>query len=303
MGQISISNILCTFVLGDLPGASWCRQNYIPLLKRQKEDQNKLALDGKKIVVLCDETTDAGGRCVFNVLFKVLDSSSTLDSVILAASVVLDAANGQNCANAILDTLQRYNVSYEDVVGIMSDSARYMTTCFNTLNGLMDPLIQIQCWAHKLNLVGSIWAENMEILNTAVTRIKNAFLNTRKRKNHYLEFLRSKYGDDSDMVTLFPMPVQTRWNSWFKSVSYISKHIDDLVEFFNSCNDGNMGIEYFKDCSTSDILEIKIQATFVGLTCSALVDLLIFLEGTKYPTAHVLVDKVEELFQKLLMYC
>lgn len=63
-----------------------------------------------------------------------------------------------------------------------------------------------------------------------------------------------------------------------------------------------MGVMFFKDCSAAKLLEIKILAVFVGQTCTSLVDLLTFLEGSKYPTSHVLYDKLGDLETKLSVW-
>ena len=37
------------------------------------------------------------------------------------------------------------------------DSARYMTKCAQTLQGLIEELNHVQCWAHKFNLAGNVF--------------------------------------------------------------------------------------------------------------------------------------------------
>jgi hypothetical protein len=143
---------------GDLPSASRLRQHYIPLIGAKKESSIRDLIKGKRVVIMCDETTDKGGRCVFNILLRTLDPSSQ-QTTSLAASVILDAANGNNCANAIVDTTKRYNIDFENIIAVATDSARYMTRCVTTLQGLIEGLNHVQCWAHKINLVGAIWQE------------------------------------------------------------------------------------------------------------------------------------------------
>lgn len=287
---------------GDLPSANRLRQHYVPLLGDKKRAEIKEDVKGQDIAILSDETTDKNGRCVFNILFRSLAASSE-QKTHLAASVVLDAANGVNCARAINDTLNRYEIDFNNVIAAVSDSARYMVKCFATLEGLIGELKQVQCWAHKVNLVGDVWQDQLDDVNTAVIKVKHAFLNARKRKSEYLAFLAERYeGDDSQgNVTAFPIPVMTRWNTWFKSVIYISKHLDDLVVFFNQLDDGNAGIKYFKNATPASIQAIRTQAIFVSLNCPPLMDLITFLEGSKYATSHLLRGKLSDIEVKLTL--
>lgn len=219
----------------------------------------------------------------------------------LAASVVLDAANAANCANAVLDTLENYSIDRQRVVGIVTNAATYMTECVGMVKGLMEGAHHVQCWAHKANSIGSIFEGELEELSTAVVKVKNAFLNTRKIKNKYAQFLSEKYTwSDPDMVSLFPSsPVCTRWSSWFKSVQYLSNHLVDIVEFFRSLEDGNAGVKFFHTASAETVHTMKAQAAYVSEMCPPLMDLITFLEGSSCPTIHVLAGKLSDIEIKL----
>lgn len=283
---------------GDLPTADWLRKKYIPIVAKGKEETIRSAVKNKPIIVLSDETTDKGGRCVFNVVFKTLEPS-TKQSVFLAASVVLDCADSSSCARAIVEVLGKYEVDYTDVLAFVSDSARYMTKCATTLQGLFGGhLIHVQCWAHKIHLVGVVWQNNLDELNAVVTKVKNAFINTRKRKHQYLEFLVSKYPNNSEKHKLFPQPVITRWNTWFESVLYLNEHLQDIIEFFEDYSEDNSGIKFLKQLTAEELSTTKVQALIVAENCTALTELIKFLEGTKYPTAHLLHTKLRDLENK-----
>lgn len=130
---------------GDLPKSDQLRRKYIPIVGEKKVLELKEKVKGKDLSILCDETTDQGGNCVFNVLFRTIDGAGSQE-VLLAASLVLDTANGKTCAQSVVDTLARYDVDYENCLTFVTDSARYMTLCFKTLEGLMGShLVHIQC--------------------------------------------------------------------------------------------------------------------------------------------------------------
>ncbi|XP_063234984.1 uncharacterized protein LOC134537934 [Bacillus rossius redtenbacheri] len=277
---------------GDLPQAHTLRTTYLQSLKMEEEEKVKLAVKDQQVVVLCDETTNRRGECVFVVLFKVLLASG--DSKLLVAGVkVLSNANSTECSRAVVETLIKYNVKYENVCAFVSDSAKYMNKCAELLKVLVgENMLYIQCWAHKLNLVGNVWSTELTTLNECVVKAKMAFLNTRKRKHHYLDFLKKS----SVEPKLFPSPVLTRWNSWFTSVTYLDKYLVHLVEFFRQQDfDGADATEYFKSLSTDQVLVLQCEAKFVVEYCKKTVDLLECLEGSSYPFAHKLCVKLSDL--------
>ncbi|XP_049964314.1 uncharacterized protein LOC126484761 [Schistocerca serialis cubense] len=104
-------------------------------------------------------------------------------------------------------------------------------------------LVNTQCWPHKLNLVGNVWAVELCDLNHCVLQEKHIFLNTRKRKHAYIQFLAQKYGGVPTEAKLFPIPVITRWNSWFESVEYLGEYLCDIVEFVETVEEYGLFVE------------------------------------------------------------
>lgn len=280
---------------GDLPSVKILREKYVPLLKEDRAASVRQEVCGKPVSILADETTDKRGKCVFVVLFRLLEPSDT-QKIFVAGVHFLEQANATTCARAVLDSMKEYNVNYDSVVAFVSDSARYMTKCSASLQVVLgDHMLHIQCWAHKLNIIGSICPKVLTELNTAISKIKSSFLNTRKRKHLYTKFLTNKYPNGEKNICQFPMPVLTRWNSWFQSVIYTSQYISDLIDFFASedmRDVPNAGIEYFNSLSDIDTKKIEVQATFVKEHLNSLMKLTEHLEASKCATSHTLVNKL-----------
>lgn len=279
---------------GDIPSADWVRKKYIPLLREKKEAEIKEKLADQKVVILADETTDKGNNCVFNILFQILQPGAE-HSILLGASCVLQAANAAACSKAVIDICTKYEVKEENVVAYVTDGARYMTRSASTLKGVFgDHVYHVQCWAHKINLIGQIWQNNLEDLNLFVIKVKNAFLNTRKRRHAYLNFLREK--NEEDQVKMFPMPIVTRWNTWFHSVFYLAVHLRDIVCFFEQLSEeNNAGVKFIKGLQEAEVQAIEVQCVFVTENCACFVDTINFLEGSSYPSAHLLYSKLQKL--------
>lgn len=276
---------------GDMPKAEALRQNYVPLVHEEQVEQIKQCLRGKKVAVFCDETTDKKGQCVFIVLFKTITDAKEQDLVIGSVSV-LQSATATECSRAQLDCFSKYEVKYDDIVCIVSDSARYMTKCINSMKVLLsEDLLHVQCWDHKLSLVQSLFPQALPELNECVSKTKHLFQNTRKRKHNYLAFLRAKYPEGEKASKLFPSPVLTRWNSWYLAVKYVV----DIVEYVSTLDQSVPAVVYFKGFSQSDITVITCQATFVVEHFETLSNYIVELEAGRKPLAHKLFGKIGDL--------
>ncbi|KAJ8873191.1 hypothetical protein PR048_026824 [Dryococelus australis] len=76
---------------GDLPNATTLRFLYMNMLKMEEEYEIKEAVNDQAIVILCDETTNGKGECVFVVLLRILLASE--HKMHVAGAKVLNNAN------------------------------------------------------------------------------------------------------------------------------------------------------------------------------------------------------------------
>ena len=146
----------------------------------------------QEISILCDETTDRKGQCVFLVLIKILGCSDS-SKLCVGGAKILSNANATECGRAIMDVVNKLEISLTNVSCIVTDSAACMKKCVDSLKFLFgESLVHIQCWAHKLNLVSNIFQIDLKELNECILQVKSAFLNTRKRKHAYFAFLQQE---------------------------------------------------------------------------------------------------------------
>lgn len=286
---------------GDLPCADALRRNYAPKIGEMEKQLLKESLFGKDILIIADETTDCRGRCVFAILFKTATPTAT-QQVHLASCSFLDKANGTTCSQAIIEALNLYEIQFASVLGLVSDSARYMSTCFTALQIILgEHTIHFQCWAHKVNLVGDVFLTELQDVNSLVVDVKMAFLHGRKIKNAYLNYLGEHFPELRPK--LFPSPVVTRWNSWFAAVIYLCDYIDAILEFFKQWEPQNASVKSVcKKGSKETMCVLKTKLTFVSETCKRIVELIKTLEGSKYPFAHLIWDNLMQLSGELKRY-
>ncbi|KAJ8876150.1 hypothetical protein PR048_024059 [Dryococelus australis] len=138
----------CSGVFGkarDLPGASTLRNNYVPACGEEMKLRVKAALKDKPV----DSLTPTAEQEVY-----------------FANCLFLDTADGTTCSQAIIDCIKEYGVAYNNILGLVSDSTRYMGKCFQELQNIVgDHLLHFQCSAHKLKLVGGIFLMYISSLN------------------------------------------------------------------------------------------------------------------------------------------
>lgn len=279
-----------------MPTADAIRREYVKKIGEERCENIKAEVAGRPVVVMCDETTYRKGRCVFVVLLRVLSCSES-QKIFVGGIRILERADGPECARAIVDVIQKFSIDFKNIIAICTDSARYMTSCVNNSLKILfsRDMVHIQCWAHKLNLVAGLWSIVLTELNTCVANTKSVFTNTRKRKHRYITFLKDKYPNGEKEAILFPSPVITRWNSWFTSVTYINKYLDDLVEFLKEVDDVSAGLQYFKDLTHHEKCVVQCSATFLLEHCLKLSETILLLEGSSYPLSHKLQSTLSDM--------
>ncbi|KAK3918165.1 CGG triplet repeat-binding protein 1 [Frankliniella fusca] len=289
---------------GDLPNSKWLRQHYLPLIKKDYDEEIKKGLQNKKIAILCDETTNRKGEAAFIVLFQILpDDENTDPNLIVAGVKILNNCNGDETSKALLQVMFECDVLHENVVALVSDSAAYMTLCVNLLKSLGLPnLIHVQCWAHKLDKIVKVFSDQLENITECVSKTKKLFKNTRKRKHRYQKYLKDKYSfSGKKEVKHFPLPVMTRWGSWRKSVVYLCDYLLDVVDFAKSLPIKEApSVEYFHNLTEIDIKIIQAEAAFVKENCTPVSELLLELESSGKAFAHLLYPKLTDLCKPFL---
>lgn len=141
----------------------------------------------------------------------------------------LQSPNAAEVAQAIQRALLDYSIGYSQVRALASDNAAYMKACFAILTGLYPRMIHVTCWSHILSLVGNCWRDGLPSVDRLVACIKSIFVKSPNRRRSWCELLETR----NKPALTFPIPVITRWNSWFKSVDFINEHYDDLLQFVN----------------------------------------------------------------------
>ena len=125
-----------------------------------------------------DETTNTCEKAAVNVLFTFKDQTK----LVVTEYVIVD--NNTTISQIILLTLQKYQVSFDDVLLFITDNAAYMVKTFKNLSPIMPQMKHNNCLAHIMNLVGECWMDYsfFQLLDNITSNIKSSFIHNSARK-------------------------------------------------------------------------------------------------------------------------
>ncbi|CAF1093855.1 unnamed protein product [Brachionus calyciflorus] len=193
-------------------------------------DKIKNSLKGKKVAILCDESTDTNQRYFLQVLCK--DLSFNKHSPVLLDTVYLEEVNFRTVSQAVIKTLNKYDINFDNVFSFVSDNASYMFKSYNNvLINLLPNSHHTTCVAHIIALIADTWRISLKKLDKLVGLIKFIFSKSPARRIRYKVFLQEL---NVEKANLPPEPVITRWNTWFTAIQYHVENWDHLCKFINS---------------------------------------------------------------------
>ena len=106
-------------------------------------------------------------------------------------------------------------------------------------------------------------------------------------------------------MKLTPVPVATRWNSWFNAARYHSSFIQLYEGFFKQ--EKSDGLTVYRILELVDggrlhhasFLNLHLNLYFINENCTRLIKSLTSLEETKFPLACVVYNMMEDVKQYL----
>lgn len=274
---------------GSLPQPKTLRSVYVPRLFDEHFISLKSLLVDKKVSVIADETTDSRDHSILHVVVGIHGSYYLIDVI------KMDACNHGTLSRAVIQAVSGVDIKFTDVTAFVSDSAAYCKKAFReVLSAVFPNAIHVLCLAHVLNLAGDVFVSwpDFSHLATLVTMIKSAFFKKPGRKARYLKYLEEYLGKDG--IKLPPVPVSTRWNSWFETVIYHATHLHMYGGFFKSESSQGMAVERIIELVTHKTIypEMLLQSYFIMENCQQLITTLTSLEGTHDPLACNLMENI-----------
>lgn len=244
-----------------------------------------------KDVYLCfDETTDAAGRYILNILIGEC-SKEARKRPSLFKVIELPKTNSGNINLAILKLLNELYAEdvekFSNVKMLLSDAAPYAIKVGSMLKQIIPDLKCITCLCHGLHNLCETIRYDCESVNTMISFLKRVLVKNRTNQLKFFEIVGSNIPS---------FPVITRWGTWIEFAVYIFDNFEIISRFIRSLSEQTGGyFEMIELLKTSEIEEqFRIIYQHKNITKS-----LQRLEGDSLSTEeqiHVLNDVKQMVF-------
>jgi Protein of unknown function (DUF 659) len=190
-----------------IPDESILRKKYLDGCNNSAIEEICESIGDSSIYVVVDETTDACGRYVANLLVGKL-SEDEAGTPFLLTSKVLERTNHSTIARFVNDSLRVLwpaEGQEEKLRLLLSDAAAYMLKAGTALKVFYPNVIQVTCLSHGLNRVAEQVREEFPDVNKLKSNTKKVFIKAPLRV--------LAYKDQLPGIPLPPEPVLTRWGT------------------------------------------------------------------------------------------
>ena len=185
-----------------------------------------------KIWVSMDETSDAVGRYVANVVVGVLREDRPGEKFLISCEA-LERTNHSTIAvtfDNALNLLWPEGVKRENVLLLVTDAAPYMVKAGKGLQLLYPKMIHVTCIAHALHRVAEEIRGNYPDVDKLIATVKKTFIKAPLRVQKFKEIASS--------VPLPPEPILTRWGTWLNAANYYCTNYNVIEDIVNEFNEG-----------------------------------------------------------------
>lgn len=208
----------------NIPDESTLRKNYLPAIYQSVLEEIRNEIGNNSLIwISADETTDACGRYVANLLLGKLSTEPSRPY--LASCKILDKTNHSTMARFVNDSIKQIfpNGSVDERICIfISDAAPYMIKAGQALQVFYPNLIHITCFAHGFHRFAEEIRSTFGNVNKLISCTKKVFLKAPSRIQFYKEKLPN--------LPLPPEPVVTRWGTWLEAVLFYHENFEALKD-------------------------------------------------------------------------
>uniref|UniRef100_H3ANI0 HAT C-terminal dimerisation domain-containing protein n=1 Tax=Latimeria chalumnae TaxID=7897 RepID=H3ANI0_LATCH len=245
--------------VGIIPSSSHLWQFYLPRIFENHVTEMKEKLKTcNRISIVTDETTDAEDRYVLNILgvLSELECERELKlNMLLLDCAVLEPVNFKTISQAIQETLDKFEVPFDQITAVVSDNVTYMKKGWEwSMKPLFLNAVHVTCVAHLLNLVGDVWYKKFVKVNDLVVVVKLTFTACPARKARFHMHLEEK----GRSPCIPAVPVITHWNTWFNAALFHLAHVEDYISFFKEEKDRSSSscvADVIELCQSPEVLE------------------------------------------------
>lgn len=222
-----LRNFLEKYTAHRVPSESTIRKTHVSPLCEETIEGVRKKIGANYVYISVDETTDARGNCVANLLIGNLTLHEG-GAPFLIASSVLEKTNAATVSTFVNDSLVRFYAGkpFSNVVLLLvTDAAPYMRLCGTNLKQLYPNLVHVTCVAHGIHRVCEKVREIFPDVNRLISSARKIFLKCPSRCDLYKE----RMG-----CPLPPDVVITRWGTWITAATFYATHFEDFSAVINA---------------------------------------------------------------------
>lgn len=245
LSNSSFRNFLTKYTGKEVPRESTLRKGYVDEIYKNTINKIRNYVDGKKIWVSIDETTDVTGRYVANVIVGTLEENNYGKQFLLHVEE-MEKANHTTIFKLFdksMNILWPEGVRHDDVLLFLSDAAPYMVKSGDAIKNLYSKIIHVTCLAHAFHRVAETVRINNPKIDKIIANVKKVF---RKAPSRIQVFKNM-----APTLTLPPEPILTRWGTWIEASLYYCEHFELIQSILNSFDE-------------NDAVSIKMAQKYIG---------------------------------------
>lgn len=215
-----------------VPSESTLRKKYLFTECENIRQKISSELNGKYIWLSVDETINACGFKVANVLVGALEENCPMRGHLIA-SKVLEATNSRTIADAVNSSLQdfwgdKYAENKAKFLLFLTDGVNYMKAAGRILKETYRNILHVTCLAHGLHRIAETIRRCYPNVDKLIANVKKVFLKAPSRIRLFHEILPN--------TPLPPEPITTRWGTWLKAASYYYCHFENVKSLIQQLN-------------------------------------------------------------------
>jgi hypothetical protein len=204
-----------------MPGVDALAGPYLERVYSLHAEQIKTKIRDQPVTIIVDESPELMGRPCVNTLLSFYDVEKRDKVTLMVNCSFLTVCNAASIALYLSDVLKSYDVKWEKVIALASDSAAYMKALFADLKKAQNPsMIHITCPAHLINVAVSTSLQStpsISDVHKVVIHMGSIFKHAATVKRLYNEICISTGNEGRIPPTVVP----TRWFSWFESAKVV----------------------------------------------------------------------------------
>lgn len=247
MRNTHLKNFFEDYTRYKVPSESLLRSKYANSIYQKCLDNIRECIKNQYLWISIDETTDANGRNVANVIVGVLHWDEEIASQkFLINTVVLNKTNHSTIAQLFDNSVKILDVHFNKnlVLLFVTDAAPYMVKAAKAIAVFYPKVTHVTCIAHGLHRLCERIRDQYESVNKVIANVKKVFLKAPNR----IEILKEMYPD----LSLPPEPVITRWGTWLAAVNYYAENYERILQVLTALNsDGSQSIKIAKEILTN----------------------------------------------------